>query len=168
MDLYVKEPDGPAGSGKIGDTVYYSHRRGTSAEHPYLDVDNTSGRGMEHYYAKLETKTLYRNGTEAPNLLGEYTVKAHYYADHDGDLDRDQPIDWTIRWRYLAYCPDPCANPEKDGRWKEGTQSGRLTDANSGNAGDITHTGADWSAPVTIGYAQEPPPPAAPKQANLP
>lgn len=168
VDLYVQEPDGPAGSGKIGDTVYYAHRRGTSAEHPYLDLDDTSGRGPEHYYAKVQTKTLYRDGTEAQGLLGDYTVKVHYYADHDADADRDQPVNWTIRWRYLSYCPDPCANPEKDGRWKEGSRSGQISEANGSNAGDITHTGPDWSDPIVITYAQEPPPPAPPRQANLP
>src|SRR6185503_12076827 len=91
VDLYVKEPDALDGSGRIGDTVYYGHRNGESTTNPYLDLDNTGGFGPEHYIAVDRTKTLYTDLTEAPNLYGDYTIRIHYYADHDSDSMFVQP-----------------------------------------------------------------------------
>jgi hypothetical protein len=154
VDLYVKEPNATDGSGKTGDTVYYSNRVGVSATHPYLEVDNTSGKGPEHYRAQLGMKTLYTDGTEAPDLFGDYTVKVHYFADRDNDQSKDQRITWKVSWRYLADCPEPCLDPEKDGLWKEDSRSNMpiLTTANSGNCCNIGNGEPDWSSPITIPY----------------
>jgi len=151
VDLYVKEPDG---TGKTGDTVFYSHRKGIDPAHPYLDFDNTSGFGPEHYIASAGTRTLYTDTSEAPNLYGDYTVKVHYYADHDSDPNTDQPISWHVSYRYLAFCPDPCTDPEDTGFWVEGSSDGGLATANSSNCCNITHTGPDWSFPIPLSYPQ--------------
>ena len=154
VDLYVKEPDG---GGKTGDTVYYAHRRGTSSTSPYLDFDDTSGLGPEHYIGLAGMRTLYGDMSEAPSLYGDYTVKVHYYADHDADTETVQPISWNLDWRFLAFCPDPCANPEETGIWEEGSSSGFLSSASSGNCCNIGHAGADWSDAVSISYPQPDP-----------
>lgn len=151
VDLYVKEPDGASA---VGDTVYYRHRRGVSATNPYLDFDNTRGYGPEHYIALNGMRTLYSDQSPAPNLYGDYTVKVHYYADHDADPTTPQPISWSLDWRFLAFCPDPCADPEEDGFWQEGSTSGVLTYASSANCCSIGNSGGDWSAPVSIAYPQ--------------
>ena len=154
IDLYVREPAGP---GVEGDTVYYGHRKGVSDMYPYLDFDNTRGFGPEHYIALNGMRTLYAGGSEAPSLYGDYTVKVHYYADHDDDPESVQPISWNVRWRFLAFCPDPCDDPEEDGFWEEGSSNGVLTAAASGNCCNIEHSGADWSAPIAISYPQPDP-----------
>jgi hypothetical protein len=153
VDLYVKEPDG---IGTTGDTVFYAHRKGAAA-HPYLDFDNTVGFGPEHYVATNGTRTLYTDTTEAMNLYGDYTVKVHYYADHDSDPSMDQPISWHVSYRYLAFCPDPCTDPEGTGFWVEGSTDGTLASADSGNCCDITHTGPDWSFAYPFTYPQPDP-----------
>jgi uncharacterized protein YfaP (DUF2135 family) len=154
VDLYVKEPDG---MGKVGDTVFYAHRRGSSMAHPFLDFDNTSGYGPEHYIAVNGMTTLYTDATPAPNLYGTYTVKVHYYADHDGDSESTQPISWNLEWRFLAFCPDPCANPEDDGFWEEGSASGVLGAASSGTCCNIDNGGPTWSQAFQIDYPQPDP-----------
>jgi hypothetical protein len=155
VDLYVKEPDR---DGKTGDTVYYSHRRGESDANPFLDLDNTSGAGTEHYFARRDSVTLYSDGSAGPDLYGKYTVRAHYYADHDDQPDTTQPISYTILWRYLAYCPAPCTNPVTDGVYIEGSSSGSLTAANSGNCCSIGNaSGGDWSPPIEIDYKRPDP-----------
>jgi uncharacterized protein YfaP (DUF2135 family) len=154
VDLYVKEPDGP---GTTGDTVYYSHRKGVSTTNPYLDFDNVSGFGPEHYIGLNGMTTLYTDASSAPNLYGDYTVKVHYYSDHDSDTETTQPISWNLSWRFLAFCPDPCADPESDGFWEEGSASGSLATASSGNCCNIDNSGGDWSAPIDISYPQPDP-----------
>jgi hypothetical protein len=170
VDLYVREPNTEPGvtPAKTGDTVYYSHRRGESATNPYLDLDNTRAHGPEHYFAKVGTRTLYTDGTAAESLYGVYRVKAHYYADHDDDPDRDQTIGCDIRWRYLAYCPDPCTNPERDGFWVDGSAYDTVDEATgSSNCCDINRTGSDWTEAFLIDYPKPDPnqwrvpPPAA-------
>lgn len=151
VDLYVKEPDGES---RIGDTVYYRHRRGVSEANPYLDFDNTRGYGPEHYIALNGMRTLYTDLSPAPSLYGDYTVKVHYYADHDADPETVQPISWSLDWRFLAFCADPCDDPEDDGFWQEGSTSGVLTAASAANCCHIDHSGGDWSAPVSIAYPQ--------------
>lgn len=153
VDLYVKEPDKSDGS-KTGDTVYYSHRRGASATNPYLDFDNTSGYGPEHYYALSGMKTLYTDSSQADNLYGTYKVRVHYYADHDSDTETTQPITWGVGWRYLAYCADPCSDPESTGFWLEGSQSGSLSSASSSACCNIDNSGGSWSSAWTIPYPQ--------------
>lgn len=57
VDLHVFEPD--------GSHVYYSNSTGTSG---YLDLDDTSGFGPEHYYASCQRLQA-----------GEYRVGVNYY-----------------------------------------------------------------------------------------
>ena len=84
--------------------------------------------GFRHYIASDRTKTLYTDLTEAPNLYGDYTIRIHYYADHDSDSMFVQPITWHMAYRYLAYCPPPCTDAEDTGFWIEGSTDGRLLD----------------------------------------
>lgn len=57
IDLHVLEPGGIH--------VYFGNRRGTSG---YLDVDDTSSYGPEHYYTNCNPAT------------GNYTVYLHFYS----------------------------------------------------------------------------------------
>lgn len=156
VDLYVREPGGPAG--EVGDTVYYSHRRGFSDTTPYLDFDNTSGYGPEHYIARSGMTTLFADGGANPDAIyGEYTLRVHYYADHDENVDEVQPVSWNLSWRYLAYCPAPCTNPESDGLWVEDGASGGLGAANSGAAGNIDSGDGSWSESYTVAYQRPDP-----------
>ncbi len=150
VDLYVKEPNGE--SGKMGDTVYYQNRRSSGGGYPYLDFDNTTGFGPEHYIADNGDVTQYADGTNATSLYGDYTVKVHYYADHDLDTENIQPISWTVNWRYLGFCADPCTDPEATGIWFEGTQGGQLGAASSSTCCDINNSGATWSSSFNINY----------------
>jgi uncharacterized protein YfaP (DUF2135 family) len=152
IDLYVKEPDG-AGT---GDIVYYSHRRGVSSTNPYLDFDNTSGYGPEHYIAKQGMFTKYSNGSDAESIYGDYTVGVHYYADHDSNSEEIQPVSWGVNWRYLAYCAAPCLDPETEGFWTTGSQSGLLSSANSSEQGPAGFNGggASWSGKWSISYPE--------------
>jgi uncharacterized protein YfaP (DUF2135 family) len=149
VDLYVQEPDG---TGTTGDTVYFGHRNGVSTTHPYLDFDNTRGFGPEHYIAVQGMTTLYTDGATAPNLYGTYRVKAHYFRDHDDDPDTTQPITWQIRYRYLAFCADPCTDPEATGVWREGSFNGSLGSDSPGNCCSIGNSGGDWSPLSSIAY----------------
>jgi hypothetical protein len=150
VDLYVREPEGEGG--ETGDTVYYSHRKGESTEHPFLDLDDTSGLGPEHYIALPGMTTLHADQSPAPSLFGDYTVRVHYYADHDADYDTVQPVGWSVRWRQLAFCPPPCASPEDDGFWVEGGDSGALGYASSSECCNIENGGASWGDAFTIPY----------------
>lgn len=156
VDLYVKEPDG---DGKTGSIVYYSYRRGISLTNPYLDFDNRSGFGPEHYLAKRGMVTLYDDGTAADSLYGDYTIGVHYYDDSDLDDDADQPISWNVNWRYLAFCAEPCVDPDSDGFWVSGSQSGSLSDADSGQdgPGGFYSGGSAWSAQWNISYPEPDP-----------
>lgn len=150
----MREPSGD----QIGDTVYYSHRRGVSASNPYLDFDNTRGFGPEHYIARQGMSTLRTDGTPNPDgLYGTYLVKVHYYADHDEDPEEVQPISWTVHWRMLEYCAEPCDDPEVQGWWREGNTGGQLTAANSGSARNIDNNGPEWSDAILIDYPRPDP-----------
>ena len=153
VDLYVKEPDG---DGKTGDIVYYSHRKGISMSNPYLDFDNTAGYGPEHYVANQGMVTMYDDGTEADSLYGDYTIGVHYYADHDSDYENDQPISWNVNWRYLAFCAAPCDDPDSQGFWVTGSQSGALSDADSSQAhpAGFYSGGSAWSGKWNIPYPE--------------
>ena len=59
IDLHIIEPDGTH--------VYYSNKRGNSG---YLDVDDTSSYGPEHYYTNCNPKT------------GNYTVYIYFYSGY--------------------------------------------------------------------------------------
>ncbi len=115
IDLWVTEPG--------GESVGFSHRKGVSTINPYLDFDNTQGYGPEHYVA-IEGMSIPGSTT---GLYGRYSIIANYWGDDDDDYEHTQAVPWTINWRYLEYCPDPCKNPEDDGFWNEGSASGVLT-----------------------------------------
>ena len=153
VDLYVKEPDGV---GKTGDIVYYAHREGLSTTNPYLDFDNTSGYGPEHYIVNNGMVTKYNDYTDSNTLYGDYTVGIHYYADHDDDYETTQPISWQAHWRYLAYCPAPCSDPDNQGFWVEGSTSGSLSTADSDQDGasGFNSGGSAWSSKWTISYPE--------------
>lgn len=156
VDLYVREP---SFAGAAGDTVYYQHRKGASGESPYLDIDNTSGYGPEHYYAKQGTQTLSTEGSANPDgLYGHYDVRVHYYADHDDDPDSTQPVSWAVDYRFLAFCPAPCEDPESEGFWEQGTWRGHLAAADgSGGCCDIDNSGGSWSSMMSFEYPKPDP-----------
>lgn len=68
VDLHVFEPD--------GSHVYYSNRQGTSG---YLDVDDTSGYGPEHYYASCSALQT-----------GTYRIGVNYYRGDGPETARVQ------------------------------------------------------------------------------
>ncbi len=117
IDLWVTEPG--------GDSVGYNHRASVSTVSPYLDFDNRSGNGPEHYIA-IEGMSIPGSSN---GLYGTYNIHANYYADHDEDDDHDQSISWNINWKYLEYCSEPCKDPEMEGFWNEGSSSGTLSSA---------------------------------------
>ncbi len=156
VDLYVKEPDG---NGHTGDLVYYSNRASASPSYPYLDFDNTSGYGPEHYVAKDGMVTRYADGTTATSLYGDYTIGVHYFSDDDDNYEEDQRIGWSVGWRYLAFCADPCDDPEMEGFWVEGSTGGTLTtaDSNQDGPGGFAAQGSAWSGAWTISYPEPDP-----------
>jgi hypothetical protein len=157
VDLYVREPGGVADTptaGKTGDIVYYSHRAGVSTTNPYLDLDNTSGYGPEHYIARQGMVTKFSDGSLAPTLNGTYRVGVHYYG-WSGAFDApDKTIGWTASWRYLGACLSPCADPEVDGLWVTGSRSGSIAAPNSGQQGasGFNAGGSAWSSRWDIDY----------------
>ncbi|GEM_PF-1803887 len=79
IDLWVTDPEGA--------TTNYHHKR--PAEGRNLDVDDTSGPGMETYTIEVP-------------LRGQYTVAIHYYADHgySGSVPfRVQVTTWEATYR---------------------------------------------------------------------
>lgn len=154
VDLYVKEPDGVAGTpsaGKTGDIVYYAHRLGTSTTNAYLDFDNTSGYGPEHYIVRQGLLTKYSDGTNAAASHGLFRARVHYYAWH-GDSSADRTVPWTVNWRYLTACRNGCLDPEVDGVWATGSRNGQLSQASPSGAGPsgFNAGGASWSEMWTI------------------
>jgi hypothetical protein len=149
VDLYVKEPDGVAGSasaGKVGDIVYYDNRKGVSTTNAYLDFDNTSGFGPEHYFGRQGLLTKYTDGTNASSAVGTYTARVHYFG-WSGASSADKTIAWTVNWRYLTACKNGCTNPEVDGLWTSGTRTGSLVAPNSSADGSSGFYASDasWS-----------------------
>ncbi len=152
VDLYVQEPNG-SGSGQQGDIVYYSHRRGSSQANPYLDLDNTSGLGPEHYIARNGMVTRYSNGTSASGITGTYRLGVHYYADRGGTSPA-RPAGWTVKWRYLKACDAPCPDVETKGVWAEGEKSGVIGTALSSASGPAGFAagGPSWSERWDVPY----------------
>lgn len=165
VDMYVKEPITKDDLTASGDTVYWQHRKGTSASAPYLDFDNTSGYGPEHYITPTGTSTCVDSSCSSVNpdgLYGTYRVKVHYYDDAEDDLTAEapvptRPVTYTVSWRYLAYCAAPCADPEADGTWFSGSRTGVLSTASSSNCCNVANTGGDWSSAIEINYPQPDP-----------
>ncbi|HHJ80733.1 MAG TPA: hypothetical protein ENJ65_03775 [Candidatus Tenderia electrophaga] len=155
VDIYIREPGGELG--ETGDTVYYQNKRSSGSGYPYLDFDNTSGFGPGHYIAKSGDVTRYSGGGDATSLYGDYVARVHYYADHDSDPDNTQPISWTVNWRYLGFCADPCTDPEATGIWFEGVKSGQLSTANSSSCCNIDNSGGAWSSSFDISYPKPDP-----------
>lgn len=154
VDLYVKEPDGAAGTasaGKVGDVVYYANRRGESPTNAYLDFDNTNGYGPEHYIVRQGLVTKYTDGSNAGSPAGAYRARVHYFA-WGGDPSADKTIAWTVNWRYLTACNNGCGSPDIDGIWATGTRTGTLTTSNPGADGPsgFYAGGASWSDPLEI------------------
>ena len=157
VDLYVREPDGAAGTpnaGKTGDTVYYSNREGYSATNPYLDIDNTAGYGPEHYIARQNMVTRYSDGSSATTINGTYRVGVHYYSWDGPSSAEDKSIGWTVGWRYLGACLFPCTDPETEGLWVTGSRSGSIATANSSQdgPGGFNAGGSAWSSRWSIDY----------------
>ena len=150
VDLYVKEPDGAAGTlfaGQPGDIVFWAHRAGVSATNAYLDFDNTDGFGPEHYIVAPGLTTRFANGDAAPSAIGTYTVGVHYFGWSGAEDAADRSIGWTVKWRYLKSCNNGCADPERDGLWVSGSQNGRLAHDDEGQAGPdgFRAGGSAWS-----------------------
>lgn len=152
VDLYVQEPNGP-GNGQLGDIVYYGHRRGSSQANPYLDLDNTSGLGPEHYIARNGMVTRFSNGASASGITGTYRIGVHYYADRSGAASV-RPVGWTVKWRYLKACDAPCPDVETKGLWAEGERSGAIATALSSASGPAGFAagGPSWSERWDIAY----------------
>ena len=145
---------GTPSAGKTGDLVYYSNREGASTTNPYLDIDNTSGYGPEHYIARQSMVTLYSDGTPAASVNGTYRVGVHYYSWHGAYDAPDKSIGWIVNWRYLTACLSPCADPEVDGLWATGSRAGSIADGNSGQDGlsGFLGGGSAWSSRWDIDY----------------
>lgn len=158
IDLYVREPNGVAGTptaSKTGDVVYYAHREGISTTNPYLDFDNTVGYGPEHYIGRTGMVTKYSDGSSATTINGTYKIGVHYYAWHgNSDAATNKSVGWSVNWRYLKACKSPCTYPETDGLWVTGTRSGSLStpDSSADGASGFAAGGASWSSLWDIDY----------------
>lgn len=117
VDLYVTEPD--------NETSWYGRKVTPSGG--ALDVDNTTGRGPEHY-------TL---GETAQD--GVYKVYVHYFRDKDSNEDAFQRITGKIT---------VVLDEGTEDRY-QGDNAFTLTEANSQNA-DPGSTGAGWFHVATI------------------
>lgn len=150
LDLHVLEP---TIDGVEGRHVYYGNRGGyEGGEHPYLDIDNTWGRGPEHYIA-TENMTLPNFPGPLKSLYGTYKVRVHYYADHDDDENNTQPIPWHLTVRYLAYKMEAI----NYNLWYEDVTTGVLTVANSSRTSDFYNTNPSWSPIWTVEYPEPEP-----------
>ena len=83
VDLHVFEPNGTH--------VYYSTKNGPSG---HLDVDDTNGRGPEHYYVACDTleEGVYR--------VGRVQHGVRCAPDVDGPVEGDEGPPWHV-------CPGP-------------------------------------------------------------
>jgi hypothetical protein len=160
VDLYVREPNGAAGTpfaGKMGDIVYYSNRQGASTTNPYLDFDNTSGFGPEHFIVRQGMVTKFDDGTSSTSNNGTYRIGVHYYSWHGDDEEQDQSIRWNVNWRFLKACKAPCMNPETEGLWVTGSRAGVISRSNwqQDDPEGFYAGGASWSQLWDVEY---PPP----------
>lgn len=157
IDLYVKEPDGAPGTanaGKTGDIVYFGHREGRSTTTAYLDFDNTDGYGPENYIIQPGLKTAFTDGTTSLSANGTFTVGVHYFSWNGDDNATERSVGWTVKWRVLKACNNGCANPESDGLWVTGSQTGTLTQDDDQQAGPdgFAAGGSAWSSKFQIPF----------------
>lgn len=144
VDLHVQEP---TIGGVEGRHIYYSNKGSSGSGYPYLDMDDTTGYGPEHYYA---TEDMVLPNTLDNSLYGTYQFRVHYYADHDSNTEEDQPITWHVSARYLAY-KDENRNIEY---WVDKSWSGALSTANTSDTSNFNNSGSSWSDTYEIDYAR--------------
>ena len=146
-DLHVLEP---TLGGTAGRHIYYNNKGSSYDNSPYLDFDNTYGYGPEHYYA---TEGMALPNSDDENLYGTYSIRVHYYADHDADTENIQPITWNVHVRYLAF------KNQQTGLeiWEEDSFGGYLGTANSGSADTFSSSDASWSGAHTFTYSEPDP-----------
>ena len=124
---------------------------GVSSTNAYLDFDNTSGFGPEHYIVRQGLLTKYADGTNAASSHGIFKARVHYYDWH-GPETAERTVPWTVNWRYLTACRNGCLDPEVDGIWATGSRSGQLSQDSPQSAGPdgFRAGGASWSDAWTI------------------
>jgi hypothetical protein len=116
VDLYVHEPD--------GEVSWWSDR--TTATGGFIDRDDTSGYGPEHYTLEWEEHTV---------ECGAYEIRVHYYSDHSTGYDATGTV--TI----VQYTSDG-----ESSHWQYPFE---ITYDNSANS-DPGDTGSDWADIGTV------------------
>jgi uncharacterized protein YfaP (DUF2135 family) len=133
VDLYVTQPD--------DETAWYSHK--VTAIGGRLDVDNTQGKGPENYFLSAAAGNTV--------LPGPYTIRVHYYSDHQRTMDTPTRI---VAWRVVILVNEGAGPPTEMQEIAEGS----LSADNSGNSAPGSD-GSDWGFAATItianGQAQE-------------
>lgn len=148
IDLHVLEP---TIDNQPGRHIYYQNK-GTEGQYPYLNIDNTWGKGPEHYYAHINN-TLPNVPTTTPLLYGTYQMRVHYFSDHDDNPDATQVIDWTLTFRYLAYRIE-ALNTEY---WIEDIFTGHLSVANTADTANFQNSDSSWSTIWSKNYPEPDP-----------
>ncbi|MEW6222674.1 MAG: hypothetical protein AB1476_05150 [Candidatus Hadarchaeota archaeon] len=141
VDLHVLEPTIGSTAGRH---IYYSNK-GSGYGYPYLDMDDTTGYGPEHYYA---TESMILPNSADNSLYGAYKFRVHYYADHDQDTESTQPITWNVSARYLAY-KDVARNKEY---WVDKSWSGSLAAESTSGTSNFNSSGSSWSQIYELDY----------------
>ena len=123
VDLYVTQPD--------GETAWYSSK--TTTVGGRLDVDNVKGRGPENYFLSSQA------GNQV--LEGKYTIRVHYYSDHQSTADTPTRV---VSFGVVVLLNE--GTPQE----KSITYPGLLlTSANSGNSSPGGQ-GSDWATVVVL------------------
>jgi uncharacterized protein YfaP (DUF2135 family) len=122
VDLYVTQPD--------GQTAWYFDK--TTSTGGRLDVDNTSGFGPENYFITIPP------GNQA--LLGAYTVRVHYFDDHQQNATTPTR---PAKWRVVILLNE--GTPQE----KYEVYTGTLSVANSSND-DPGSSGPDWATAKVV------------------
>ncbi len=141
VDLHVLEPTIGTTTGRH---IYYGNK-GYGSGNPYLDIDDQTGYGPEHYYA---TEAMVLPNSVDNSLYGTYKLRVHYYADHDSDSETTQPITWQVTARYLAY-KDTVRDIEY---WVEKSWSGSLSAASTAGTSNFFSSGSSWSEIYELNY----------------
>jgi uncharacterized protein YfaP (DUF2135 family) len=147
VDLHVQEP---TIGGTEGRHIYYQTKGYSNSGNPYLDMDDVTGYGPEHYYA---TEDMILPNTADNSLYGTYKFRVHYFTDKDSDNETDQPITWHVAARYLAY-KNEIQNIEY---WVDKSWSGSLSTANVSDTGNFLNSGSSWSEIYELDYARPSP-----------